>query len=180
MVFCLCSLAATLSMAAWLLTCFGSLNAGKVTRLESSDQTLDLYIGRSYVSVAWWRSTSRVEPSQLGWFFTRIHERRNVAVEVLDNQGLGLLSWGDGLFSAPEEQTLASYTSASIHLGPLSAFFAAYPAVALARRRSLARLSPHQCPACKYDLRSTADPAGPLFLTCPECGHTAPTPHPSA
>jgi hypothetical protein len=54
----------------------------------------------------------------------------------------------------------------------LASSFALAPTIALVRRRKSRRRPPHACPACGYDLRATADPAGPRLPACPECGRT--------
>jgi hypothetical protein len=57
----------------------------------------------------------------------------------------------------------------------LTLLFAIAPALAVRRWHRSRRRQPHQCRACGYDLRATADPAGPLLATCPECGRPAVT-----
>lgn len=55
----------------------------------------------------------------------------------------------------------------------LTMLFALAPARALYTWRKSRRRPPHACQGCGYDLRATADPAGPRLATCPECGRTS-------
>jgi hypothetical protein len=52
----------------------------------------------------------------------------------------------------------------------LGLLFAFAPACALWAWGKSRLRPPHACPGCGYDLRATADPAGPRLATCPECG----------
>jgi hypothetical protein len=54
----------------------------------------------------------------------------------------------------------------------LTLLFALTPARAVWTWRRSRRRPPHTCPGCGYDLRATADPAGPRLSTCPECGRS--------
>lgn len=64
-------------------------------------------------------------------------------------------------------------TAVSVHGSYLVAAAAGLTWLSYRRIPHLAQ--PHECPKCRYDLRSTPEPAGPLLDRCPECGHETAT-----
>lgn len=88
-------------------------------------------------------------------------------------------AWGGGRdagpfywrFQLPTWDTSTGDIRATVPLWPL---LLATGAAALWTHRRSRRLPGH-CPKCRYDLRATP-PSAQGALTCPECGHTSPTP----
>jgi hypothetical protein len=73
---------------------------------------------------------------------------------------------------------LNAQTDLAIPWWSLALLFGVVPARAYRRWRSTTRRPPHVCVTCGYDLRATADPAGPRLATCPECGRAVATTEP--
>jgi hypothetical protein len=79
----------------------------------------------------------------------------------------------DGPADAPAHVLSEHESTLALPWWFLTLLFALAPGRALWSWGRTRRRPPYACIACGYDLRATADPAGPLLATCPECGRAS-------
>jgi hypothetical protein len=81
------------------------------------------------------------------------------------------VNWGQQLAGSTYWYGRISHLTLAVPWWSLVAAFALVPLRAVWNwQRRHRRRPPQACPACGYDLRTTADAAGPRWPTCPECG----------